>query len=80
MNSSFLKYGDLICLYSDVAQGFLQTIGFNNPSFLVQKTGGTKLALVPNQRSMVYQLVPKLAYSVQNEFNKMSIDRNKLLA
>ena len=48
MNSSFLKYGDKICLYSDTVKGFLQTIGFNNPNFIVQKIGDKNLALVPN--------------------------------
>lgn len=35
--------------------------------------------LVPNQRNMVFQLVPKLVYNVQQEYNKIAISRNKLL-
>jgi len=34
-NSSFLKFGDMICLYSDFADGYLSTIGHNHPNFIV---------------------------------------------
>jgi hypothetical protein len=64
MNESFLKFGDLICLYSDVSQGFLSTIGNNYQNFIVQKTEGLDMALVPNSRSMIFEVVPKLAYQV----------------
>jgi hypothetical protein len=39
-----------------------------------------KLALVPNQRSMVFEICPKLTYSAQSEFMKLSLYRNKLMA
>jgi len=62
MNDSFLKFGDLICLYSEVVHGYLATIGNNHSNFIVQKTQDINLALVPNQRSMIFQIIPKLAY------------------
>lgn len=54
MNDSFLKFGDLICLYSEVVHGYLSTIGNNHSNFIVQKTQEINLALVPNQRSMIF--------------------------
>ena len=48
MNDSFLKFGDLICLYSEAGHGILSTIGNNHPNFIVQKTQDTNMALVPN--------------------------------
>ena len=64
MNSSFLKFGDKICLYFDIGKGFLQAIGFNYLNFIFQKIADKHLALVPNQRNMVFEIVPKLNYSL----------------
>lgn len=47
-NSSFLQFGDRICLFSDVGGGFLSTTGVNHPNFYVLKTDEDKLALVPH--------------------------------
>lgn len=47
-NSSFLKFGDMICLYSELADGYLSTIGHNHPNFIVQSTKDLTLAIVPN--------------------------------
>ncbi len=46
----------------------------------MQKIGDKNLALVPNQRNMVFEIVPKLNYNLQKEFNKTAEERNKLLA
>ena len=51
---SFVKLGDRICLFQEDAQGFLSSTGMNHPNFYVQKNGDCKLALVPNQRNMVF--------------------------
>ena len=72
---SFVKIGDRICLYSAEGQGFLSSTGMNHPNFYVQKSGDCKLALVPNQRNMVFQLYPRLNYNVARDYDKM---RSKL--
>ncbi len=53
-NSSFFKFGDMICLYSDFADGYLSTIGQNHPNFIVQITKGQSMATIPNQRGTVF--------------------------
>ena len=35
MTSSFLQFGDMICLYSDAVDGFLSATGHNHVNFLV---------------------------------------------
>lgn len=77
-NSSFLKFGDMISLYSDFADGYLSTIGHNHPNFIVQITKGQSMATVPNQRSMVFQVHPKLTYNVSNGYNKILMRKHKL--
>lgn len=72
---SFVKLGDRICLFSDDVQGFLSSTGMNHPNFYVQKNESCKLALVPNQRNMVFQLYPRLNYNVASDYRKM---RSKL--
>ncbi len=47
-DGSFVKIGDKICLYSEDAKGFLSSTGMNHPNFYVQRSGNSKLALVPN--------------------------------
>ena len=68
---SFVKLGDRICLFQEDAQGFLSSTGMNHPNFYVQKNGNCKLALVPNQRNMVFQLYPKLNYNVASDYEKL---------
>ena len=70
-DSSFVKIGDYICLYSEDGQGFLSSTGMNHPLFFVQKSGSCKSALVPNQRNMVFQLYPKLNYNVARDYDKL---------
>ena len=70
-NSSFLQIGDRICLYSEVGEGFLTSTGLNHSNFYVQKSGKKKLALVPNQRHMVFQLFPKLNYNITRDYDKL---------
>ena len=77
-NSSFLKFGDMICLYSDFADGYLSTIGSNHPNFIVQITGKQSMATIPNQRSMIFQIHPKLTYNVSNGYNKILAKKHKL--
>jgi hypothetical protein len=36
------------------------------------------MATVPNQRGMVFIVHPKLAYSIQNTFNKLIVKKHKL--
>ena len=71
MNSSFLKIGDSICLYTDVGEGYLNTIGFNHMNFYVQKTAKLRNALIPNQRHMVFTVAPKLNYNISREYDTL---------
>ena len=75
MSDSFVKVGDSICLYSEETKGYLSSTGMNHPNFYVQTCGDTKLALVPNQRNMVFQLYPKLNYNLARDCDKL---RSKL--
>jgi hypothetical protein len=77
-NSSFLKFGDMICLYSDSSKGFFSTIGSNHPNFIVQITDGLSMSTIPNQRSTVFQIHPKLTYNVINGYNKILMKKHKL--
>ena len=77
-DSSFLKFGDMICLYSDVADGYLSAIGHNHPNFIVQTVKDQTLSTVPNQRSMVFQVLPKLTYTVSNGYRKLIQKKHKL--
>jgi len=70
MASSFLKVGDYICLYTDSCKGYLQTLGFNHPHFHVQNLEDKKLAIVPNQRNMIFRVLPKMNYNVRREMVK----------
>lgn len=74
-DQSFVKIGDSIVLYDEEAQGYLSSTGMNHPNFYVQLSGKVKQALVPNQRNMVFQLVPKLNYNVARDYDKL---RSKL--
>ena len=44
----------------------------NHPNFYVQKISNMKIALVPNQRNMVFQIYPKLNYNVARDYEKLS--------
>ena len=77
-DSSFLKFGDMVCLYSDANDAYLSTIGNNHPNFIVQKMDGRSMATIPNQRSMVFQIHPKLTYNVSNGYNKILMRKHKL--
>jgi hypothetical protein len=68
----------MVCLYSDVAEGYLSAVGHNHVNFIVQKTSEMSMATIPNQRGMVFQIMPKLTYNVQNGFNKILIKKHKL--
>ena len=75
-NSSFLKYGDRVCFFSDVGEGFLSASGINHPNFYVAQSEKKKLALVPNQRHMVFQVLPRLNYNIARDHEKLL---NKLM-
>lgn len=77
-DSSFLKFGDMVCLYSDANDAYLSTIGNNHPNFIVQKMDSRSMATIPNQRSMVFQVHPKLTYNVSNGYNKILMRKHKL--
>jgi len=78
---SFLKFGDMISLYCDNEQfdGYLCAVGHNHVSFIVQGMPKDQtIATVPNQRSMVFTVHPKLAYNIQNTYNKILVKKQKL--
>ena len=75
-NSSFLRFGDRVVFASDVAKGCLSASGINHPNFYVPQSGKEKLALVPNQRHMVFQVLPKLNYNIARDHEKLM---NKLM-
>jgi hypothetical protein len=77
-NSSFLKFGDMICLYSEDSDGYLSIIGQNHPNFIVQITKNQTMATIYNQRSMVFEIHPKLNYNVCNGYNKILMKKHKL--
>ena len=70
-DGSFVKIGDKICLYSEDANGFLSSTGMNHPNFYVQRSGKNKLALVPNQLNMVFQIYPRLNYNIARDYYKL---------
>jgi hypothetical protein len=78
MQSSFLKIGDYVCLYSEAGKGYLNTLGFNHPNFSVQGLHDKKLAIVPNQRNFVFRVLPKLNYNVAREYAKLQKKLNQL--
>ena len=70
-NSSFLKYGDRVCFYSENGKGFLSVSGINHQNFYVAQSNTKKLALVPNQRHMVFQVLPRLNYNIARDHEKL---------
>lgn len=68
-----MQFGDRICLYSDEGGGFLSASGINHPNFYVPVTNDKKLAMVPNQRHMVFQVLPKLNYNLSRDYDKMQL-------
>ena len=70
-DQSFVRIGDLICLYSEEVNGYLSSAGLNHPNFYVQKSGTHKPALVPNSRNTVFQIYPKLNYNVARDYDKL---------
>ena len=70
-NSSFLKYGDRVCFFSDQGKGFLSVSGINHQNFYVAQSNAVKLALVPNQRNMVFQVLPRLNYNIARDHEKL---------
>lgn len=58
--------------------GYLSAIGHNHANFIVQSTKDLPLQTVPNQRSMVFQVHPKLTYNVSNGYNKILLAKHKL--
>ena len=76
---SFLKFGDMICLYCDTFDGYLCAVGHNHVQFIIQVMPKNEtIAVVPNQRSMVFTVHPKLAYNIQNTYNKILVKKHKL--
>lgn len=72
MNSKFLKYGDTITLYSEQTKGFLTSMGFNNPDLFVQSDPHSDKAFIPNQRNMVFKVVPRLTYDAAKDYRKLN--------
>ena len=70
MDDDFLKYGDQILLYSDSIHGYITTIGFNSPKILVQQCSKIHCSHIPNLRSMVFQVIPKLGYDPMRELRR----------
>lgn len=71
VDKGFVKIGDQIFLYAEVADGYLASTGLNHPNFYVQKSGTLKPALVPNTRNMVFQIYPKFNYNVARDYDKL---------
>ena len=71
-NSSFLKFGDRVVFFADQGKGFLCASGINHPNFYVPQSSQNKLALVPNQRHMVFSILPKLNYNIARDHEKLT--------
>jgi hypothetical protein len=70
MDQEFLKLGDQIALFSDESKGYLTSMGFNSPQIYLQVCSKLHDSHFQNQRSMLFQVVPRLSYDALKELRR----------